>query len=70
MATVLLVVQPLATIRCGWEGAVQIFEIDLVAGVDGQAGGTILIAAELELARSNLFLLSLVSEYWAWLYVR
>lgn len=48
----------------------QIFEIDLVAGVDGQAGGTILIAAELELARSNLFLLSLVSEYWAWLYVR
>lgn len=53
--TVLPVVQPLATICCRWEGAVQVLEVDLVAGVDRQARCTFLIAAELEFARSDVF---------------
>lgn len=51
---ILFVVEPLSGIRCSWQRAVEIFDVDLIAGVDRQTRGAFFVSAELELAGSDI----------------
>lgn len=55
VSTVLFAVQPLPGIGCGWQCAVEIFDLNLVAGIDGQASNARWILTELKLAGPDIF---------------
>lgn len=54
MSTVLFAIQPLSSISCGWQRAVEIFDVDLIARIDWQARSAIFVSTELELAGSDV----------------